>query len=290
MNIGAFDPDIYFLFFSAIFLFFCLAYFILFVFFQYRKKQRINLHEQERLKAVFTEQLLQSQVEIQENTLEQIGQEIHDNIGQALTFVKLSINTINLDNRQQTEAKLVQSAELVSKAIQDLRNLSKILNTNFITNVGLSASIQYQLDYLQRTGAYQTALILSEDVYPIPPETEIVLFRVVQELLNNIVKHAEATTVSIRLDYQPALLTIAVNDNGKGFDLQQISNKAAAKGLGLSNMQSRLTPIQATLHLSSEPAKGTQAVITLPTSQEARCTSTPTDDSLLPATAVHHPL
>jgi len=224
----------------------------------------MNLIEKERMKSVFREELLQSQVEIQEQTLEQIGQEIHDNIGQALSFVKLSMNTIDLDNRDQTETRLSQSKDLITKAIQDLRNLSKILNTSFISNVGLTDSIQYQLEYLQRTGAYVTTFTLSEEVYSLSPETEIVIFRVAQELLNNVVRHAEATSIDIHINYQPNYLIVEIMDNGKGFDLHQISDKSNAKGLGLSNMKKRLTPIQAILTLESEIGKGTHVILSIP--------------------------
>ena len=209
-------------------------------------------------------QLLKSQLELQEQTLQHISQEIHDNIGQALTFVKLNINTIDLYKIEETQNKLAESKELITKAIQDLRNLSKTLNTDFINEAGLAACIEYQLHFLEKTGLYTTRFYMSESWCKSQPETEIVLFRVIQELLNNIVKHAEATVIEVSMECRKNKLVIAVNDNGKGFMLPPDASANCEKGLGLGNIKKRIAIIQGTIIIDSTPGKGTRVLIEIP--------------------------
>lgn len=210
-------------------------------------------------------QLLKTQLELQEQTLQHISQEIHDNIGQALTFVKLNINTIDLYKLEETQSKLAESKELISKAIQDLRNVAKSLNTDFINEAGLAACIEYQLHFLEKTGLYTTHFYMSDTWCKSQPQTELVLFRVIQELLNNIVKHAEASAVEVRLECNAGKLKITVSDNGKGF-LQPVTALAdGSKGLGLGNMKKRMAVIQGSLQIDSMPGRGTTATIEVPT-------------------------
>jgi two-component system, NarL family, sensor kinase len=209
-------------------------------------------------------QLLKTQLELQEQTLQHISQEIHDNIGQALTFVKLNINTIDLYKVEETQSKLAESKELITKAIQDLRHVTKSINTDFINEAGLAACIEFQLHFLEKTGLYTTRLHMAETWCKSQPHTELVLFRVIQELLNNIVKHAEASVIEIRLECHPDKLQITVSDNGKGF-LQPVTMPADGnKGLGLGNMKKRIAIIQGSLHIDSIPGQGTTATIEVP--------------------------
>jgi signal transduction histidine kinase len=209
-------------------------------------------------------QLLKTQLELQEQTLQHISQEIHDNIGQALTFVKLNINTIDLHKVEETQNKLTESKELISKAIQDLRNVAKTLNTDFINEAGLATCIEYQLHFLEKTGLYTTRFYMSDSWCKSEPETELVLFRVVQELLNNIVKHAEAAAIEVKLECQAGKLMITVCDDGKGFVPAALVPANGEKGLGLGNMKKRIGIIQGHILIDSTPGKGTSVQIEVP--------------------------
>jgi signal transduction histidine kinase len=212
----------------------------------------------------FETQLLKAQLELQEQTLQNISQEIHDNIGQALTFAKLNINTIDLYKTEETQSKLAASRNLINKAIQDLRNLSRTSNIDFIHEAGLAASIKCQLLFLEKTGLYTTFFNTSDIYYDTDPDTEIVLFRVVQELLNNIVKHAEATAIEVNMDYRQDALVIAVNDNGKGFGMSVQSAGCYEKGFGLQNMKKRIGVIRGRFYIDSTSGRGTRVQIEIP--------------------------
>lgn len=229
------------------------------------KRFRSNAVQEQQLTGSEMEvQLLKTQLELQEQTLQHISQEIHDNIGQALTFVKLNINTIDLYKIEETQGKLAESQQLITKAIQDLRNVARSLNTDSISEAGLAACIEYQLHFLEKTGLYTTRFHMSESWCKSQPGTELVLFRVVQELLNNIVKHAEASVIEVNMDCRKDKLLITVTDNGKGFEQSTVSPTNGSEGLGLGNMKKRIAIIQGTLSINSAPGRGTSVLIEVP--------------------------
>lgn len=237
----------------------------LILFMKHLRKNRNKTSQQElHTRSEKETQLLKTQLELQEQTIQNISQEIHDNIGQALTFVKLNINTIDLHKLEETQNKLAESKELISKAIMDLRHLAKALNTDFIKEAGLSACIEYQLHFLEKTGLYTTRFHLSESWCKSLPETELVLFRVVQELLNNIVKHAEASVIEVDMECRIDKLLIIVRDNGKGFEQCAASITHGDKGMGLGNMKKRIAIIQGNISIDSMPGKGTSVLIEVP--------------------------
>lgn len=214
---------------------------------------QINLHQQE---------LLKTKLEIQEQTFHNISGEIHDNIGQALSFIKLNINTIDVNLPDIAREKLFELQILLTKVIQDLRDLAKTLNTDYIDKIGLVDAIDRQLQFLKKTGLYTVKLSIKGEVVKYESQNELVLFRIVQELLNNVVKHAQATTIDIILEYQSKKLVIIVSDNGKGFEnkKQQLQGN---DGLGLRNIQNRITLINGNILFESEPGKGTTVTIEL---------------------------
>lgn len=214
---------------------------------------QINLHQQE---------LLKTKLEIQEQTYRNISEELHDNIGQTLSLVKLNINTIDVHTPDIAEEQLLESKTLLTKVIQDIRDLAKTLNTDFIDKIGLANAIEQQLHLLKRTGLYATQLSINGDAVKYESQHELVVFRIIQELLNNIVKHAEATSIHVVMNYQTEKLIIIVQDNGKGFDPEK--RQLPEKGLGLRNIHNRIRLINGTVRFASEPEKGTTAIIELP--------------------------
>lgn len=110
---------------------------------------------------------------------------------------------------------------------------------------------------------YKAEININGQVEKYPLQKELVVFRIVRELLNNIVKHADATTIIINMDYQPGQLLITVEDNGKGFDVA-VQKEENTSGLGLRNMLNRMTLINGFIKIESEKAKGTLASIQLP--------------------------
>lgn len=231
----------------------------------YQKRRDKHKQEKKQLNLQFQQTLLQSQLEIQEQTMHTISQEIHDNIGQVLSLAKLNLGTIDLNNPGTLSQKIEDSRELVGKAIQDLRSLAKGLNTSFITDMGLLRSIEYELDMVRKSGGFITKLNTLGTPVKLDAQKELILFRIIQEVFNNIIKHAEATELLIQINFLPGVLTITITDNGKGFDftLQDI-NENPNFGLGLRNMQSRAQLVGAQFNLASIPRIGTSVILSLP--------------------------
>ena len=225
----------------------------------YKRKQRLNESKITQLK----EENLRAQIEIQEQTLKSISQEIHDNIGQTLSLAKLNLNMANINDTVGTCDKLDHSSHLISKAITDLRNLAKALNKETILGIGLEQALKQEIENLGRTGAYEVQLITSGDPYPLGPQKEIILFRIVQEGLNNIIKHAKATKILLEINYQDSAYKITLSDNGIGLR-ESTSNKTQyQRGSGLTNMLNRAEIIGGQFEIENSSSNGTTMRITL---------------------------
>jgi signal transduction histidine kinase len=240
------------------------SFVVVFVFVN-RNQHHKYLKEKEDIKNAFLQEILMAKLEMKEKTLHTISQEIHDNIGQILSLVKLNLNTILLEDENPAASKINTTKELVGKAIQDLRNLSKSLNTEHISQQKLSESLKLELDLIQRTGMYTTQLHIEGNEEPLDPQKQIIVFRIVQEVLQNIIKHAKARYISIILHYIPGHFTMSIKDDGTGFDVSaQHKNDLPEKGTGLGNIYHRAKLMGADLSIDSHLGQGTLTRLSLP--------------------------
>ncbi len=214
---------------------------------------KISLHDQE---------LLKTKLEIQEQTLNNISAEIHDNIGQTLSFIKLSLNSINIHSADMAQGKINELKALLSKVIQDLRDLAKTFNADYINKFGIVSGIDQQIQFLNKTELFAAELFVKGNEVRFEPYKEIVVFRIIQELLNNIVKHAEASEIKIVMNYEVGNLSILVHDNGKGFNVEDTALHSS-KGLGITNIFNRINLVGGTVQFKSEAKKGTAVKIDL---------------------------
>jgi len=240
------------------------VFFVLFLF-RYQKRQFQHIEEKRQLQSQFTQTLLQTQLEIQEQTLKNISQEIHDNIGQVLSLAKLNINTMNSSEPVTLQEKINDSKHLISKAIQDLRDLSRSLNADYVIEMGLLRSVEYELELIKRTGTLETELRTEGKVYRLEQQQELILFRIVQEILHNIIKHAKATLIDVFVQYEPQQFTLTVADNGIGFDASKLeAADYSGFGLGIRNMNNRAKMINTDFKLNSTINKGVTVMLQLP--------------------------
>jgi signal transduction histidine kinase len=245
-------------------IFLLLGLFLIFLLLYYRNSKNKHILERENLRISFQQTILQTQLEIQEQTLKNISQEIHDNIGQVLSLVKLNINTMNIQKPEDLQEKITDSKTLLVKAIQDLRDLSKSLDADQISTIGLLRAIETELNFLRKAGV-QASLDIAGKPYRPDTQKELILFRIVQEVLNNIIKHANASHIEAGLHFEEHQLRLIVSDNGKGFDLASAhENENSTFGLGLRNMQNRARLIGADFSIISTPGNGTTIIIILP--------------------------
>lgn len=229
-------------------------FFLLFV--QSNRRKMMHIREKNQLQLTYEKALMQSQLEIQEETLTHISEEIHDNIGQALSLVRLQLNTLGTS---PDEGKINATDELLGKAISDLRSLSHSLNSRQLLETGLPATIGKMLSYLEKSGKYSTSFSDNSDLSELDGEKSIFLLRMIQEIINNIVKHAEATEVQISLDGNSRQFSVRISDNGKGFDTQKIDS--SGKGIGIANIMKRARLVGATISFQSSEKTGTTVII-----------------------------
>ena len=243
-------------------LFILLAGFLLFILFWQRSKSNKFIRERETMKSIFNEQLLKSQLEIQEHSFNSISMEIHDNVGQTLSLLKVQLNIIEqrevLDTLMLAEAK-----ENVGKAMTDLRDIAKSLSTERIQHSGLSEMAIHELQRISQTGLMQVSFNSEGEEKPMDAGKKLILFRIIQESLQNIVKHSHATNVTLCFTYLDDHLKIEITDDGKGFDNELLINNDT-KGMGLQNILRRAAIIGGEAKINTFVNEGTTITIITP--------------------------
>jgi two-component system, NarL family, sensor kinase len=244
---------------TSILLILLLISFIATIIYRYQQKQNNYFQEIEALKASYENTLLQSQLEMQEQTFQNISREIHDSIGQKLTLAKLHLNTLNYTDEIKTSEQVNDSVKMISEAINDLTDLSRSMSSEIILSNGLIKALEFEMAQLKKSGLYAISVEISGNPIFMKAETELVLFRIVQEAINNIIKHAQASTITLRLHYNDTKLTMEVADNGQGFSLEPHK-----PGTGLQNIKKRAALLKGSFDINSIAAEGTQLKITIP--------------------------
>lgn len=235
--------------------FFFLAFFIL-----SRKRQNKLVEEQEALQIEFEKQLLKTQLEIQEQTFNTISLEIHDNVGQILSLAKVQLNII--DQKETLDKELLADAkESVGNAMDYLRDIAQSLNSERIQLGSISELAQKELQRINRSQVMKAEFSLHGNEREIQSQKKLIIFRIIQEILNNTLKHSKAGKIRMIITYESERLTISIEDNGVGFRKDMTNKKS---GLGLQNIVSRTTLIGGTADIESLIHKGTVITITIP--------------------------
>jgi two-component system NarL family sensor kinase len=240
-----------------------LGTFIVVFLLQYQKRKFSHRQDIIKLQGSFQQNILRAQLEIKEQTLKNISQEVHDNIGQVLSLAKLNLATTDINQPDAMQQKIEDSKTLVAKAIQDLRDLSKSMNTDYIADMGFARAVEYEMDMIKKTGSFETGFEISGTIRKLEAQKELILFRIVQEVLNNIIRHSRATMINIRLQYELSVFSLQISDNGEGFDLRPLHENSKF-GLGIRNMKNRAQVIGAQFEIISTLAIGTTVNISLP--------------------------
>lgn len=224
----------------------------------YSIKKRMYLREL-NAELIHKSELNSTVVKTQRKTLEYIGQELHDNLGQKLTLAMLQVDSINKEDVGKVGEKKKMLNETLQESIKDLRRISRTLNPNFIEDIGFHRGIENEVNRLSQLGCIKAELLVLGTPYRLDTESEMVLFRIFQESINNSLKHSQATNLCIQLQYTEEEFVMKVLDDGLGFDLGK-----TAKGAGLRNMQSHAAYVDADFSIESSIFKGTSISIVLP--------------------------
>lgn len=224
-----------------------------------KRKNKLLLDKIKQQQA-FEAEITQAQTEIQEQTLKNIGWELHDNVGQLLSFASMQLSILKMQMSDDVKDKFAETTDALKQSLKEVRSLSKSLNNEVILNIGFEQSINNELDRLNKMKfATATLEVKGEKVLFNNKKDEIIIFRIIQEFLSNSVKYSKAKHLKIILQYESDHLKITASDDGIGFNINTIE-----KGSGLINMESRAALINATLELTSQPNKGVQLVMEYP--------------------------
>ena len=223
----------------------------------WRTVEKINLMNESRI--------LKSQMEIQEQTFQNISFEIHDNINQILTLAKFHLRSIDIDE-EKLESRLIESSvDLIGEAINDLSDISRSLSSDLIRNNGLIKALEFEVERVNNSSKFDVKLEVWGNSRFINSEREIMIFRIIQEALNNAIRHSEGSVFSIMLRFTMSELYIELLDNGIGFDKSEILNKANSRA-GLSNMCKRTEFLRGKFAIESNNGKGTKIKASIPIS------------------------
>lgn len=235
-----------------------IGFYMTFMLFEYQEKRFRHRAEVQAMQATFQEEVLKVRLEMQEQTAAAISREIHDNIGQILSLARLHLGKLEARGAIPLAEHVQLGLGLLDQAMQDLRDLSKQLSADLVSAHPLSKLLEYQLALISKTGLLETAYELEGEEKPLEPEQKLLLFRIVQELFHNTLKHAQASSLKVHLHFMPNALKLTVQDNGKGFLINKPEGKPiAASGIGTRTMHYRAQLIGAKLRIDSEPGKGT---------------------------------
>lgn len=242
-------------------IFFLLSTAIVFFMLYFQKKKFQYVKEKNELEKQFVEQLHQSRFEMQEQTFDTISQEIHDNVGQLLSLAKLQLSIVE-QNETNDKLLIADVKNNIGNALTDLRDIAKSLSTSRIQQLTLLQAVEQELQRIGRSSGITCNVEVIGNEQPIAEQKKIILFRIVQESLQNIIKHAGATDINVCFNFLPEQLNITIADNGIGFSTNE--EVKAETGLGLQNIIKRSALIMGKATINSTVNHGTEIILTIP--------------------------
>jgi signal transduction histidine kinase len=238
--------------FGGIFFAFLMSVFVVAMVFIHLQRQVQNRQKLDKIKVEHEKTLLNIENEIQQETLTNIGRELHDNIGQLLSLAKLNLHSTKPE-------KQAEGREYINQIIKEVRGLSKTLNLDWVESISLDDFIRQQLEKIKLTVSCNTSMSSDGSFLELKKDQKLVLIRVIQECLNNAIKHANPELIIIQITRTHTSRKLEIIDDGAGFDT---SNQS--QGSGMFNLPKRMETIGGNFNLTSVVGKGTHITLELP--------------------------
>lgn len=228
---------------------------------KYKQRKIEHINEIQLKNEIHQKELLATQLEIQQATMQQIGRELHDNIGQKLTLASLYTQQLLYENKVTTECERIeQVSQIINQSLQDLRSLSKTLTDDNINQKDIIKLIQEEVDTASVIKKCKIHFEYNFKCLDLDFVHKNVLLRITQEFIQNSIKHSQCKNIFIRLNTtEENLWELKINDDGIGFDIDKI----LSNGIGLTNMKNRTAIIGAEFNLESNENAGTLIEIKL---------------------------
>jgi len=206
-------------------------------------------------------------METQEAEWKRLAGELHDSVGQNLSAINIYVqqNLKSLPEGSDEKENLKAASDMLVETLDEVRRISAKLYPQQIERLGLTIAIQSMVTKLTTTTGIHFSLKIDsiDDVFP--KETEIYFYRIIQEVLNNIIKHSRANNVDINISKAVMFVTVDIADDGIGFETKNLTVSDGAKlGFGLLNLDERIRLVKGTYNFQSEPGKGTKLHLIIP--------------------------
>jgi PAS domain S-box-containing protein len=201
----------------------------------------------------------------QEEERRRIARELHDDINQRLALLAIDMENMEAlpDGLAEQARQTVQSlAQRLATISDDVRRMAYKFHSSILDDLGLTAALTHLVNEWSASTGIKTVIVQEEITDPLPRAVASCLYRIAQESLANIMKHAKATRVEVELTCDGQEITLSIHDSGVGFDLEAV--QAHHLGLGLVNMRERVRSVQGRLEIQSEPGRGTQISVQIP--------------------------
>ncbi|KJZ34592.1 sensor histidine kinase [Pseudomonas fluorescens] len=201
-------------------------------------------------------------LEVQENERHRLSRELHDDIGQLLTAAKLQSEWLKRRMPEDMQGQCSVLCDTLEETLTKVRDVSAILNPRQLTSLGLEASLRAHLLKTLANTSMHWSLECHQRLTGIPEEMAVAAFRITQEAVTNIQRHAEAKNLLVRLQRMPQGLSLLISDDGQGFAPAADPGREGQRGM--AGMRERIDQLGGTLAVTSEPGKGTQIEALLP--------------------------
>lgn len=239
--------------------FFGVLFLVMLRYYNYRRRQAAR--EKREMQVIFSQQLTQARLEIQEQTFSYLAEEIHDNVGQLLSLAKIQLSSFK--EEETVDFHLLGDArENVDRSLRELRDLAKGMHSGHIRAFDIRLAVDEEVQRITRTGRVRVSVTSEGEEHRIKDDKQLILFRIIQECLNNCLKHSGASNINIGFSWSSGQLRVRVRDDGKGFDTDHILQRAP--GLGLQNILNRARLTGGSSLIQSQPGEGTTVTVQIP--------------------------
>lgn len=228
----------------------------------YQKRMLQEQYKRQQMEIAFQQKMIEAALQSQEEERRRLAGEMHDSIGAMLSAIRLGITTLA---KQIPDPQLVDfPKEMLDETIQSVRRISRDLMPATLEKFGLAPAVKELCDRFQATAGLPIHCEQIGDILPFDKTRELMLFRIVQELINNALKHAKAKAIQVTLAHG-AEIEVIVEDDGIGFDVDAIKNsREPGRGLGIFNIENRVRVLNATVFYDKERQQGTKIIVKVP--------------------------
>lgn len=210
-------------------------------------------------KSIAQQQRTEAILEAEERERVRIARDLHDGIGQMIAAARMALGNFLAKKNEENE-HIQNSLDLLEESIREIREISHNMMPGALTKLGLSTALKQFVNKINALGGLQIELQIIGLKERLNEKIEMMLYRVVQEILSNIIRHAEATKVSIELVKHESELVLVVEDNGKGFDSEEVKNH----GIGIKNVATRVEYLNGSVNFDSAIGRGTSVIVEIP--------------------------